>query len=82
MTLTSALIYLEVWLQHAIPAATMLCLQTSLGTALLVHMLGTGSPSLFLVCGPGLVVGGALTFAVFNYSDRESEFSRPQQARD
>jgi len=69
-TLASALVYLDVPLRHAVLVAAMLLLQASLGTAFLIRIIGSGNPSLFLVCGPGLIVGGALSFVAFQLAGR------------
>lgn len=69
-TLAFALLYLDVPFKHSALVAAMLLSQASIGAAFLVRVVGMSSPSLLLVCGPGLIVGGALSFALFQLGGR------------
>lgn len=65
-----ALLFLDVPFKHAVLVAAMLLSQASLGAAFLIRVVGISSPSLLLICGPGLIVGGALSFALFQLGGR------------
>lgn len=69
-TLALALLFLDVPFKHAVLVAEMLLSQASLGAAFLIRVVGVSSPSLLLICGPGLIVGGALSFALFQLGGR------------
>jgi len=70
LTITAALTYLDVPLQHAPLFAINLVLQASLGVAVITYLLKGVAPSLLLLCGPGLILGGALSFAIFQVAGR------------
>jgi len=62
--------YLEVPVWNAVLFAVAVVLQAAFGTVVLTRLLtGLGS-SLTLLLGPGLIVGGALSFAVFQLVGR------------
>jgi len=69
-TLALALLFLDVPFKHAVLVAAMLLSQAALGAAFLIRVVGISSPSLLLICGPGLIVGGALSFALFQLGGR------------
>ena len=66
----TALVYLDVPLQHAVLFAANLVLQASLGGLVIVRLMKRVAPSLLLLCGPGLILGGALSFAIFQVVGR------------
>jgi hypothetical protein len=70
VTLTATLAYLEVPLVNAPLFATALVLQAALGTTMITWLLNGVKPSLLLVLGPGLILGGALSFALFQLVGR------------
>ena len=65
LTVAGVLTYLDVPLRHSPLFATNLVLQASLGTVVITGLLRGLAPSLLLFCGPGLVLGGAMSFAVY-----------------
>lgn len=70
IVVTAVLTYLDVPLQHAPLFAINLVLQASLGVAVITYLLKGVAPSLLLLCGPGLILGGALSFAIFQVVGR------------
>ncbi|MFM8015473.1 MAG: hypothetical protein ACKPCO_05275, partial [Actinomycetota bacterium] len=70
IVVTAVLTYLDVPLQHAPLCAINLVLQASLGVAVITYLLKGVAPSLLLLCGPGLILGGALSFAIFQVVGR------------
>ncbi|MFM7891253.1 MAG: hypothetical protein ACKO8V_05075, partial [Actinomycetota bacterium] len=70
IVVTAVLTYLDVPLQHAPLFAINLVLQASLGVAVITYLLKGVAPSLLWLCGPGLVLGGALTFAIYQVFGR------------
>ena len=66
----ASLIYLEVPLKHAPLFATALALQAVFGSELISKLLVSTPPSLALLCGPGLILGGALSFLIFQVAGR------------
>ena len=70
LTITAVLTYLDVPLQHAPLFAINLVLQASLGVAVITYLMKGVAPSLLWLCGPGLVLGGALTFAIYQVFGR------------
>jgi len=72
LTFAALFAYLDVPLQHAPLFATNLVLQSSLGGIVIVLLLRSSEPSLLLLCGPGLILGGALSFTMFQLSGRGS----------
>jgi len=66
----TALAYINVPLQHAVLFAANLVLQASLGGLVIVRLMKRVVPSLLLLCGPGLILGGALSFAIFQVVGR------------
>lgn len=65
-----ALAYINVPLQHAVLFAANLVLQASLGGLVIVRLMKRVVPSLLLLCGPGLILGGAFSFAIFQVVGR------------
>jgi hypothetical protein len=70
VTLTATFAYLEVPVVNAPLFATALVLQAALGTTVITWLLNGVKPSLLLVLGPGLILGGALSFALFQLVGR------------
>jgi hypothetical protein len=70
VTLTLTLAYLEVPIVNAPLFATALTLQAALGTVAITWLLKGAQPSLLLLLGPGLILGGALSFALFQLVGR------------
>ncbi|MGA1333147.1 MAG: hypothetical protein ACO31D_08320, partial [Ilumatobacteraceae bacterium] len=70
VTLTLTLAYLEVPIVNAPLFATALTLQAALGTVAITWLLKGVQPSLLLLLGPGLILGGALSFALFQLVGR------------
>ena len=70
VTLTATFAYLEVPLVNAPLFATALVLQAALGTVVITRLLKDTQPSLLMLLGPGLILGGALSFAVFQLTGR------------
>jgi len=70
IVVTAVLTYLDVPPQHAPLFAINLVLQASLGVAVITYLLKGVAPSLLLLCGPGLIFGGALSFAIFQVVGR------------
>jgi len=70
LTITAALTYLDVPLRHSPLFAANIVLQASLGMLVITRLLRGVAPSLLLLCGPGLILGGALSFAVFQVVGR------------
>jgi hypothetical protein len=70
VTLVGALAYLDVPLRNAPLFAVALVLQTAIGTFVITRLLNGLRASLLLLCGPGLILGGALSFAVFQVAGR------------
>jgi len=70
LTITAALTYLDVPLRHSPLFAANIVLQASLGMLVITRLLRSVAPSLLLLCGPGLILGGALSFAVFQIAGR------------
>ena len=69
-TLTLTLVYLEVPIPNAPLFATALVLQAALGTVVITWLLKGVQPSLLMLLGPGLILGGALSFALFQLVGR------------
>ena len=65
-----ALIYMGVPPTNSMLFASALVLQAALGTAALICLFSRLSSSLLLFCGPGLIVGGALSLVLFQISGR------------
>ena len=70
VTLTATFAYLEVPLVNAPLFATALVLQAALGTVVITRLLKDTQPSLLMLLGPGLILGGALSFAIFQVVGR------------
>jgi len=70
VVITLALAYLEVPVANAPLFATALVLQAALGTVVILWLLPGARASLLLALGPGLILGGALSFAVFQIVGR------------
>lgn len=70
LTLTLTLVYLEVPIGNAPLFATALVLQAALGTVVIVRLLEGAQPSLLMLLGPGLILGGALSFVLFQLVGR------------
>jgi len=70
VALVGALAYLDVPLRNAPLFATALVLQAALGTLVITRLLDGLQPSLLLLCGPGLILGGPLSLAVFQIVGR------------
>jgi len=70
IVVTTVLTYLDVPPLHALLFAVNLVLQASLGVTVITYLLKGVAPSLLLLCGPGLILGGALSFAVFQIIGR------------
>lgn len=70
LVFTTALVYLEVPLRHALLLAFALVTQACLGVLVITRLLKGVLPSLLLLCGPGLILGGGLSFAIFQISGR------------
>ena len=70
VTLTATFAYLEVPLVNAPLFATALVLQAALGTVVITRLLKDAQPSLLMLLGPGLILGGALSFAIFQLTGR------------
>jgi hypothetical protein len=70
VTLTATFAYLEVPLVNAPLFATALVLQAALGTVVITRLLKGAQPSLLMLLGPGLILGGALSFAIFQLTGR------------
>jgi len=70
VTLTVTLAYLDVPIVNAPLFATALVLQAALGTWVVTKLLRGAQPSLLMLLGPGLILGGALSFAIFQVVGR------------
>lgn len=70
VTLTAVLTYLDVPIQNGPLFAANLILQASLGVITMVAFARNLTPSLLLLCGPGLILGGALSFGIFQVVGR------------
>jgi len=70
VTLCGALLYLELPVLQSLIVASVVVLQASLGAFTLSGLLKWSPLGLFVLCGPGLVVGGALSVAVFQLAGR------------
>jgi len=70
VVITLALAYLEVPVANTPLFATALVLQAALGTVVILWLLPGARASLLLALGPGLILGGALSFAVFQIVGR------------
>jgi len=70
LTITAVLTYLDVPLRHSPLFAANIVLQASLGMLVITRLLRGVAPSLLLLCGPGLILGGALSFAIFQIVGR------------
>jgi len=70
LTITAVLTYLDVPLRHSPLFAANIVLQASLGMLVFTWLLRGVAPSLLLLCGPGLILGGALAFAIFQVTGR------------
>jgi hypothetical protein len=70
VVITLTLAYLEVPIANAPLFATALVLQAALGTVVILWLLPGAQASLLLTLGPGLILGGALSFAVFQIVGR------------
>ena len=65
-----SLTFLAYPLISSILVATMIVLQASLGLQVLTRLLRVGAPSLVWLFGPGVIVGGALSFSIFQLTGR------------
>jgi hypothetical protein len=70
VVLLGALAYLDVPMRNAPLFAVALVLQAALGTFIITRLLDGLQPSLLLLCGPGLILGGAMSLAVFQIAGR------------
>jgi hypothetical protein len=70
VTLSVTLAYLDVPIVNAPRFATALVLQAALGTWFVTKLLRGVQPSLLMLMGPGLILGGALSFAIFQMVGR------------
>lgn len=70
LTTTAALTYLDVPFIHAPLFSASLLLQALLGVLMITRLLRGVVPSLLLLCGPGLILGGAASFAIFQMTGR------------
>jgi len=70
LLITAALVYLEVPLGHALLFGTLLVLQAALGSQLLGWLLPIRNFSILWLCGPGLVLGGAVSLLLFQLCGR------------
>lgn len=68
--LTLTFLYLAVPVVNALLFALALALQAVLGTAVITSVLRGVKVSLFMMCGPGLLLGGAVSFMVFQIVGR------------
>jgi len=68
--ITASLTYLQVPLFNATLFTTVLVLQASLGSVLLTQILNGERASLLMFCGPGLLLGGAMSFGIFQLTGR------------
>jgi hypothetical protein len=68
--LTLTFFYLAVPVVNALLFALALALQAVLGTAVITSVLRGVKVSLFMMCGPGLLLGGAVSFMVFQIVGR------------
>lgn len=68
--LIGAFTYLDVPIHNAILISLALVMQASLGTQVILRCLPRLQPSLLLLCGPGLILGGALSVGVFHLTGR------------
>lgn len=68
--LASSIAYLGIPLRGALTVALSLVLHASLGTYVLGRLLSPYRPTLLMFCGPGLILGGALAFAIFQLAGR------------
>jgi hypothetical protein len=64
------LAYLDVPIVNAPRFAVALVLQAALGTWVVTKLLRGAQPSLLMLLGPGLILGGALSFAIFQVVGR------------
>jgi len=70
IAITAALIYLDVPISNALKFSLALLLQASIGAAVVTKMLRRTSASILLLLGPGLILGGTLTFTIFQIAGR------------
>lgn len=70
VALTAALVYFEVPVFNAPLFATALVMQSALGTVVMTQLLRDVKASLLMICGPGLILGGALSFTIFQITGR------------
>lgn len=63
-------LYLDVPIRHAIPIATVLTTQMAIGFLLIATVLPSLSSTPWILAGPGLVVGGATSFFIFQLCGR------------
>ena len=68
--LICAFLYLDVPIHNAILISLALVMQASLGMQVILGCLTRLRPSLLLLCGPGLILGGALSVGVFHLTGR------------
>lgn len=68
--LVATFTYLDVPIGNALLIGIAVTLQAALGTVVLTHILSRVKGSLLLLMGPGVVVGGALSFALFQIVGR------------
>lgn len=65
-----SLIYLEAPILYALTVSSNLVLQASIGTLAIQSLLRFRRSTLLVFCGPGMILGGALSFAVFQVAGR------------
>jgi hypothetical protein len=70
VVLTAALLYLEVPLRNAPQFAAVLMSQACLGGLIITRLLKDASLSVLLLFGPGLILGGSVSFVVFQVAGR------------
>ena len=67
---TGSFLYLNIPLHHSILYATFLTLQGFFGTYLVTSLSSRLRPSFALIFGPGLLLGGTVSFAIFQITGR------------
>ena len=70
VALCGALLYLELPALHSLTIASAIVSQASLGAFTLSRLLKWAPLCLLVLCGPGLIVGGALSVAAFQLAGR------------
>jgi hypothetical protein len=70
VVVTTALLYLEVPMRNAPQFAAVLVSQACLGGFIITRLLKDTSLSVLLLFGPGLILGGSVSFAVFQVAGR------------